>query len=195
MIQSIVLFFEFRGFGWRRHFVHVAEFAEFVALALNGTVVAEQRAEFAAIAAQVLFVHQHMVASQRHDGVNLGVVRIFGHALKQVLVQLQQFGPLVAQAVRRRQFAQVGADSHGAIRGREIQRHLIAPGLHLQHVGVKFKVVCDALAALRERRLEIKQRNADVNPFGQGQFAGDAVNGHAFVGQRNVCAEADDDVL
>ena len=76
--------------------------------------VAEQRAEFAAIAAQVFIVRQHVVASQRHDGVNLGVVRIFWHALEEVLVQLQQFGPLVAQAMRRRQFAQVGADLHGA---------------------------------------------------------------------------------
>ena len=28
-------------FGWRWHFGHVAEFAEFVALALNGAVIAE----------------------------------------------------------------------------------------------------------------------------------------------------------
>jgi len=136
-----------------------------------------------------------VVASQRHDGVNFGVVHIFGHALEQVLVQLQQLGPLVARAILGRQLAQIGADSHGAIRAREIQRHLIAPGLHLQHVGVKFKVVCDALAALRERRLEIKERNADVNPFGQGHFAGDAVNGDGFIGERDVRAQADDDVL
>ena len=29
------------GFRWRRHFGRVAEFAEFVALALNGAVIAE----------------------------------------------------------------------------------------------------------------------------------------------------------
>ena len=61
--------------------------------------VAEQRAEFAAIAAQVFIVRQHVVASQRHDGVNLGVVRIFGGALEQVFVQLQQLGPLVTRAI------------------------------------------------------------------------------------------------
>ena len=76
-----------------------------------------------------------------------------------------------------------------------MQRHLIAPGLHLQHVGVKFKVVSDALAALHERRLEIKERNADVNALLQRHCAGDAVNGDGFIGQRNVRAQADDDVL
>jgi len=76
-------------FGWRRHFRHVAEFTEVVAITLNGAVIAEQRAEFAAAAAQIGIVRQHVVASQRHDGVNLGVVHIFGGALEQVLVQLQ----------------------------------------------------------------------------------------------------------
>ena len=79
----------FGWFGWRRHFGHVAKFAEFVALALNGAVIAEQRAEFAAAAAQIFIVRQHVVATQRHDGVNFGVVHIFGGALEQVLVQLQ----------------------------------------------------------------------------------------------------------
>ena len=151
-----------RGFGWRRHFGRVAEFAEFVALALNGAVIAEQRAEFAAAAAQIFIVRQHVVASQRHDGVNLGVVHIFGGALEQVLVQLQQFGPLVAHAMRRRQLAQIGADPHGAIRARELQRHLVALGLHLQHAAVKVVIVRDALAALHEHCLEIKERQTDV---------------------------------
>ena len=88
------------GFRWRRHFGRVTEFAEFVALALNGAMVAEQRAEFAAAAAQIVIVRQHVVATQRHDGVNFGVVHIFGDALEHVLVQLQQFRPLVAHAIR-----------------------------------------------------------------------------------------------
>lgn len=92
--------FTVRGFGWRRHFGHVAEFAEFVAFAFNRAMVAEQRAELAAAAAQIFIVRQHVVATQRHDGVNFGVVHIFGHALEEVLVQLQQFGPLVARAIR-----------------------------------------------------------------------------------------------
>ena len=86
---SFVIGFTFRGFGWRRHFGHVAKFTEFVALALNGAVIAEQRAEFAAAAAQIFIVRQHVVATQRHDGVNFGVVHIFGGALEQVFVQLQ----------------------------------------------------------------------------------------------------------
>jgi len=48
--------------GWRRHFIQVAEFAEIIAVALNGAVIAEQRAEFAAGAAQILIVFQHVVA-------------------------------------------------------------------------------------------------------------------------------------
>jgi hypothetical protein len=115
--------------------------------------------------------------------------------MEQVLVQLQQLGPLVAHAMRRRQFAHVGADPHGAKRGWEEERHLIASGFHLKHVGVKPQVVGNTLAALGERRLEIKQRNANVNAFGQRHFARDAVNGHAFIGERNVRAQADDDVL
>ncbi len=55
--------------------------------------------------------------------------------------------------------------------------------------------MCDALAALHERRLEIKQRNADVNALLQRHCAGDAVNGDGFIGERNVRAQADDDVL
>ena len=171
LVLRHLIFFSFihsfiHCFGWRRHFGHVAEFAEFVALALNGAMIAEQRAEFAAAAAQVLIVHQHVVAPQRHNCVNFGVVHIFGHALEQVLVQFQQLGPLVAHAVRRRQFAHVGADPHGAKRSREEERHLVAPGLHLKHVGVKPQVVGNTLAALGQRRLEIKQRDANVNAFG-----------------------------
>ena len=76
-----------------------------------------------------------------------------------------------------------------------MQRHLIALGLHLQHAAVKVVIVRDALAALHEHRLEIKERDADVYTFGQGHFARDAVDGDAFIGQRNVRAETDDDVL
>ena len=141
-------------------------------------------------------MHQHVVASQRHNCVNFGVVHIFGHAMEQVLVQLQQLGPLVAHAMRRRQFAHVGADPHGAEGGLEEEhRHLIAPGFHLKHVGVKPQVVGNAPAALCQRRFEIKQRNTDVNALLQRYCARDAVNGHAFIGQRNVRTQADDDVL
>ena len=115
--------------------------------------------------------------------------------MKQVLVQFQQFRPLVAHTMRRRQFAQVGADPHGTKRGHEIQRHLVAPSLHLKHVAVKVKVVGDALAALGERRFEIKQRNSDVNALLQRYCARDAVNGHAFIGEWDVRAQTDDHVL
>ena len=53
----------------------------------------------------------------------------------------------------------------------------------------------DTLAALSECHFEIKQRNPNVHAFGQGHFARDAVYGDTFIGQRNVRAEADDDVL
>lgn len=86
------------GFGWGRHFIHVAEFAEFIALALNGAVIAKQRAEFTAGTAQILLVHQHVVASKRDDGVDFRVVCIFGDALEQVFVQFQKLGPFVALA-------------------------------------------------------------------------------------------------
>ena len=43
-------------FGWRQHFIQVAEFAHIIAVALNSAVIAEQRAEFAASAAQILIV-------------------------------------------------------------------------------------------------------------------------------------------
>lgn len=75
--------------GWRRDFVHVAEFAELIAFALNGAVIAEKRAEFAATTAQVLTVHQHVVAPQCDNGINFGIVCIFRDAMEQVLVQLQ----------------------------------------------------------------------------------------------------------
>ncbi len=86
------------GFGWRRHFRHVAEFAQVVSVALNGAVIAKQRTEFATGTTQIIVVHQHVVASQRHDDVNFGVVRVFRGPMEQVLVQLQEFGPLVASA-------------------------------------------------------------------------------------------------
>ena len=76
-----------------------------------------------------------------------------------------------------------------------MQRHLVALGLHLQHAAVKLVIVRDALAALHEHRLEIKQRDANVYALLQRYCARDAVNGHAFVGERNVRSEADDDVL
>ena len=157
--------------------------------------VAEQRTEFATTTAQIFIVREHVVASQRHDGVNFGIVHIFGGALEQVLVQLQQFRPLVAHAIRRRQFEQIGADPHGAIRGREVERHLVALSLHLQHAAVKLVIVRNAFAALHEHRIEIKECETDVNAFGQRHCARDAVNCHAFIGQRNVRAETDDDVL
>jgi len=142
-------------------------------------------------------VHQPVVAPQRDDDVNFGVVRVFRGAMEQVLVQLQQFGPLVASAGECRvlQLAQVGADPHGAEGAREIQRHVMALGFNLKHVAVKLVIVGDAFAALLQFHLEIKERDADVNAFGQRQFARDAVNGHAFIGERNVRAQADDNVL
>ena len=76
-----------------------------------------------------------------------------------------------------------------------MQRHLVALGLHLQHAAVKLVIVRDALAALHEHRLEIKERQTDVYALLQRYCARDAVNGDAFIGQRDVRAEADDDVL
>jgi hypothetical protein len=173
-----------RWFGGRRHFIQVAEFAEVIAVALNGAVIAEQCTEFAASAAQILVVLQHVIASQRHDDINFGVVRIFRGAMEQVFVQLQQFGPLVASAseCRVRQFAQIGANPHGAEGAREIQRHVMTAGFNLQHVAVKIIIVGNALAALLQFHLEIKERHADVYAFRKRQFARDAVNGHAFIG-------------
>ena len=168
MSLYLFLFFFLIWFGWRRHFIQVAEFAEVVAVALNCAVIAEQRAEFAASAAQILIVLQHVVAPQRHDDINFGVVRVFRGAMKQMLVQLQQFGPLVASAgeCRVRQFAQIGADPHGAEGAREIQRHVVALGFYLKHVAVKFVIVGDAFAAFHKHHLEIKERHADVYAFG-----------------------------
>jgi len=185
------------GFGWRRHFGHVAEFAEVIAVAFDGAVIPEQRAEFATGAAQIIIVHQHVIAPQRHDDINFGVVRVFRGAMEQVLVQLQQFGPLVASAGERRvlQFAQIGADPHGTEGAREIQRHVMPLGFNLQHVAVKIVVVSDAFATLLQFHLEIKERHADVNAFRKRQLARDAVNGHAFIGERDVCSEGDDNVL
>ena len=54
MILSLFLFLNW--FGRRRHFIQVAEFAEIVAVTLKRAVIAEQRAEFAASAAQILIV-------------------------------------------------------------------------------------------------------------------------------------------
>ena len=76
-----------------------------------------------------------------------------------------------------------------------MQRHLVALGLHLYHAAVKLVIVRDALATLHEHRLEIKERKTDVYALLQRYCARDAVNGDAFIGQRNVRAEADDDVL
>ena len=81
--------FSVRWFGWRRHFIHVAEFAEVVAVALNGAVIAKQRAEFATTTAQILIVHQPVVAPKGHNDINFGIVRVFRGAMEQVLVQLQ----------------------------------------------------------------------------------------------------------
>ena len=104
------------GFGWRRHFGHVAEFTEVIAVAFDGAVIAKQRAKFATGATQIIIMHQHVIASQGHNDVNFGVVCVFRGAMEQVLVEFQQFGPLVASAGERRvlQFAQIGADPHGA---------------------------------------------------------------------------------
>ena len=101
------------GFGWGRHFIHVAEFAEFITLALNGAVIAKQCAKFATSAAQVFIVFQHMIASKCDDCVDFWVVCIFWYALEQVFVQFQELGPFVALASKRWrwwwQFAQIGA--------------------------------------------------------------------------------------
>lgn len=170
--------------GWRRHFIQVAEFAHIIAVALNGAVIAEQRAEFAATAAQILIVLQRVVAPQRDDDINFGVVRVFRGAMKQVFVQLQQFGPLVASTgeCRVRQFAQIGADPHGAEGAWKIKRHVVASGFNLKHVAVKIVIVGDAFATLLQFHLEIKECHADVYAFRKRQFARDAVNGHAFIG-------------
>ena len=184
MSLYLFLFFFLIWFGWRRHFIQVAEFAEVVAVALNCAVIAEQRAEFAASAAQILIVLQHVVAPQRHDDINFGVVRVFRGAMKQMLVQLQQFGPLVASAGECRvlQFAQIGADPHGAEGARKIQRHIVALGFNLKHVAVKLVIVGNTFATLLQFHLKIKQSNANVNAFRKRQFTRDAVNGHAFIG-------------
>ena len=84
-----------------------------------------------------------------------------------MFVQLQQFGPLVASASECRvlQFAQIGADPHGAEGAREIQRHVVASGFNLKHVAVKLVIVGDALAAFHKHHLEVKERHADVYAF------------------------------
>ena len=113
-------------------------------------------------------MHQPVVAPQRHDDVNFGVVRVFRGAMEQVLVQLQQFGPLVTSTgeCRVREFAQIGANPHGAEGARKIQRHVVAAGFNLKHVAVKVIIVGDALATLLQLHLEIKERHADINSFG-----------------------------
>jgi hypothetical protein len=55
--------------------------------------------------------------------------------------------------------------------------------------------VGDAFAALLQFHLEIKQCNSDVNAFRKRQLARDAVNGDAFLRERDVRAQADNDVF
>ena len=99
-----------------------------------------------------------MVAPQRDDDVNFGVVCVFRGAMEQVLVELQQLGPLVASPSEClvRQFAQIGADPHGAEVAREIQCHIMSSGFNLKHVAVKIVIVGDAFATLLQLHLEIK---------------------------------------
>lgn len=74
------------GFGWRRHFIHVAKFAEFIAFAFNGAVIAKQSTEFTTGAAQILIVNQLVIASKRDDGVDFRVVCIFRNALEKMFM-------------------------------------------------------------------------------------------------------------
>jgi hypothetical protein len=71
----------------------------------------------------------------------------------------------------------------------------MALGFNLKHIAVKTVIVGHALATLLQFHLEIKQRHADVNAFRKRQLARDAMNGNAFIGERDVCAKADNNVL